>query len=238
MKFVDPKEFINIFILSKQFQTISTDPSLWHSLYNFHYPNKPCDQTTDWRSNFTTAWVYEHSNQWDDSPEIRTRRYHKNYKVEGKTVTHLQATTYLPIRAKYGYSSGVHYWEVLPHNNQHGTYNTYIGVATVEVDMNWNLGKDSYGWGLRGFNGQFFHHDQVAASSKTFIDDSDTTNRIKSYYNDKPVGLQLDMDNCVLDYFVEGIHVLSFKEERWRVREVCETKFDIVRERRYILQLL
>ena len=200
--------------MSKYFHQLSADPLLWHSLYKIHYSYKPFVKTVDWRSNFTAAWTDQHSNQWDDDPELRDRRYYKNYKVDGKTVTQLLSNTYLPIRTKYGYSSGVHSWEVTPHNNQNSCNNTYIGVSTADIDLNWNLGKKINGWGLRGYNGQFFHENKVVAKSQ-ILDES--SNKNFSFFNDKPVTLRLDMDNCVLDYFVEGVHVLSYKEEKWRV---------------------
>ena len=217
-KFVDPRELLKLFCLSKYFYKLSADPLLWYSLHKSHYSNKPFDQTVNWREEFITAWRYENTNAWEDTPEIRARRYHKTYQVLGKTVIHSQETTYLPIRTKYGYSSGVHYWEVIPHQCQHGAYNTYIGVGTIDLDMNWHLGRDVSGWGLRGFSGQFLHNNKVVAISKTFIDDTDKSNRVKSFYNDKPVLLRLDMDNCTLDYFVEGLHVLSYKDESWKVK--------------------
>ena len=234
-QFVGPREIVNIFCLSKYFHQLSTDPLLWHSLYKTHYFYKPFDKSVDWRSNFTTAWINEHSNQWEDGPETRDRRYYKGYEVQGKVVTQRQNATYLPIRTKFGYSSGVHCWEVTPLKNQSGCYNTYIGVSTADLDLNWYLGKKNNGWGLKGSDGLFHHDSVVVANSKTFDDDDKTYNKKKSYFNDKPVTLRLDMDNCVLDYFVKGVHVLSYKEEKWRVfREV--NIFDISREKRYILQ--
>ena len=204
--------------MSKYFYQLSADPLLWYSLHKSHHSDKPFDQTLNWRDEFVTTWRDINTNTWDDSPGARVRRHDKKYEVLGKTVIHSQSTTYLPIRTKHGYTSGVHYWEVTPHQCQHGAYNTYIGVGTIDLDMNWNLGRDGTGWGLRGFAGQFFHRNKVVATSKTFIDETDQANRMKSFFNDKPVQLRLDMDKCTLDYFVEGLHVLWYSDKSWKVK--------------------
>ena len=211
------RELVNVFRLSKKLRDISKDPTFWQSLYLAHFFD--CPTSIDWRSTFITTWYSHHTNDWDDSPEIRSERYDLDYQIIKKTVINGKPYSYMATRTKHGFTSGTHYWEVTPHKCQHSCYNTYIGVSLHKLNLNWFLGKDETGWGLKGHQGEFHHQNKPIAHSKTFTDDRDLSNKIKSFFNDKPVGLLLDMDNCTLDYFVEGIKVLSFKENNWKVQK-------------------
>ena len=55
---------------------------------------------------------------------------------------HSKGTYYAPIISVKGYSTGVHYWEVIPQKCSSDAWNTYIGIACKEHDRGWHLGAD------------------------------------------------------------------------------------------------
>ena len=150
---------------------------------------------------------------------VRSAHSYSSYQIVGKTVTNEKPNRFNANRTKNGFTTGTHYWEITPHDCEYSCYNTYVGVSTFDLNFNWFLGKDETGWGLKGTHGELYHENTPIAYSKTFADESDLYNKRKSFFNDKPIGLLLNMDNCTLDYFVEGIKVLSITENSWKVIE-------------------
>jgi hypothetical protein len=60
------------------------------------------------------------------------------------------------------------------------------------------------GWGL-GSSGKLFHASKMVAKAKN------------TFTNEDRVGIWLNMDECILIFFINQVSVLSFRELGWRV---------------------
>lgn len=81
------------------------------------------------------------------------------------------------------------------------------------MDSSWYLGHDIHGWGLKGNRGEFHNGGVVLKHAAPILDSS-------VYINGTPVGILLDMDNCTLDYFIEGKNVLSYSNFNWKGKKL------------------
>ena len=104
---------------------------------------------------------------------VRSAHLHNLYQVLGKTVINQNPYHIKLTRTKNGFSSGTHYSEITPHNCQFSCYHAYVGVSTVNVDFTWFLGKEETGWGLKGYNGELYHKNNIIKYSNTFLDEND-----------------------------------------------------------------
>ena len=110
-----------------------------------------------------------------------------------------------------GYSSGIHYWEVIFSDVDTDSENpSYVGVCTSNQPATGRIGGNRSNWGLCLSDGALYTWYRVIARGN-----------IERFEKARvTVGLLLDMENCTLDFFVNTKHVLSHKCPEWKVKIV------------------